>query len=113
MNSGLVFGWKDEKQKARYYNLLLSGNDLLLERNGFAETDQRRFRHLTDAVPFPVQPGQPVSLDINVTEDTIRVYSDGSLLMAHERPQGATGRVGLRPWRSKMDCLKFKVSADG
>jgi hypothetical protein len=79
MNSGLVFGWKDEKQKARYYNLLLSGNDLLLERNGFAETDQRRSRHLTDAVPFAVQPGQPVSLDINVTEATIRVYSDGAL----------------------------------
>jgi hypothetical protein len=110
MNSGLIFGWKDEKQRPRYYNVLLSGKDILLERNGFAEVDQRGHRHLTEAVSFRVQPGQSVSLDVNVAGTRVRVYSDGELLIEHELPAEVTGRVGLRPWRSKMDCLKFEVS---
>jgi hypothetical protein len=111
MNAGLIFGWKDEKQTPRYYNVLLTGSDIMLERNGFdTPEDRRRHKHLTKGVPLPIIPNQSVELVLDVDQNGIRVTANGEQVITHERPTGVVGRVGLRPWRSQMECTKFVIS---
>jgi hypothetical protein len=42
MNAGIVFGWKQERAVPRYYNVLLTGSALLIERIGFRGEDDYR-----------------------------------------------------------------------
>jgi hypothetical protein len=111
MNAGIVFGWHEEKQIHRYYHILLTGEAILVERIGFnGGNEHSDFEHITSETPFPIEPRRPVTVNLNVNREQISVSSSGKVLITLPRPTGVTGRVGLRPWRSKMDCLKFSVS---
>lgn len=111
MNAGIVLGWVEEEQVHRYYHVLLTGREMLIERIGFnGGDDYSDFEHLTNRVTFPIELGWPVELRISVDREQLTVCSKGELLLSMDRPPGIVGRVGLRPWRSKLDCLKFNVS---
>lgn len=110
MNSGLVFGWNNEKQRPRYYNVVLSGGDLRLERIGFQPPPARTWEHLTEPKPFHIEAGRSVELMLQVDTEKISVDVNGANVIAFPRPPGVTGRVGLRPWRSQLECTEFLVS---
>ena len=112
MNAGVVFGWNDEKQSPTYFNVLLTGSEILLEQNGFEPESGKQYRHLTQPVPLEIESGEPVDLELTVDDRLIQVMVNGKLAIRFESPTGVIGRVGLRPWRSKLDCLRFLVSTD-
>jgi hypothetical protein len=112
MNAGLLFGWNFDKAKPRYYNVMLTGDEILLERNGFdVPGNKQRYEHLTKAVPFKVEPGKLVRLQVDVTEAIVKITANGKQVIEVERPDGAFGRVGLRAWRSQMECKSFGVES--
>lgn len=113
MNSGIVFGWKSEGQVDRYYNIRISGEDILIEKIGFnGGSVTRDFEHLHDPVPLQIQQGGRYSFSVAINDSLIKVSVNGEEMISHPRETGAYGRVGLRPWRSKMDCTKFVAISD-
>lgn len=113
MNAGILFGWNQEKQNPRYCNLLITGSEILLERVGFqGDTPGRDYEHITDAVPFKIEAATPVNFRVVVRNEEVNVFSGGRKLLSTKRPTGTVGRVGLRPWRSKIDCTGFTVASE-
>ncbi len=108
MNSGIVFGWKSESASYRYHNVLLTGDELLLERVGFKGGSEAE--HITDWCPARIESGKSHAFVLKFNQQEIQVYLDGKHIKTLDRPTGVVGRVGLRPWRSKMDCTRFVVS---
>lgn len=110
MNAGIIFGWKHEKQAPRYYNILLTGSKLLVERIGFHGDEAfRDFEHITDQTSITIESGVPIEFKVSVYLERVEIFANGALIQSLKRPSGAVGRVGMRPWRSKMDCTKFVV----
>ena len=112
-NAGIVFGWNENGDGQRYYNVLMSGSDILLERVGFNDGYEDDYEHITEPVAFPIRSGEIKDIDISVTEETIIVNSGAGRLFKLDRPTGVTGRVGLRPWRSQLVCKEFYVAETG
>jgi hypothetical protein len=117
VNAGIVFGWqssnKSDKSKKfmKYHNILFSGMEILVEvigsRGGDDEFD---FEHLCHGRPFLLTPGREYDLIVNVLISGISVYSDAHLVYEADLDAPAVGRVGLRPWRSRLECSHFQVS---
>lgn len=113
MNAGIVFGWKSEKENPRYYHLMLTGDDLLIERIGFQGGDVfRDYEHFTNKVPFKIQEETEYLLKVDISK-TINVFINDQQILSVDRPTGVVGRVGLRPWRSQMNCMQFNVKKKG
>jgi hypothetical protein len=113
MNSGIVFGWKTEKGTNRYYLILLTGAELLIERIGFnGGVETRDYERITDPIPFRPANEKPNIFEVRVNADKIEVHVNDKYVQSMERPTGVVGRVGLRPWRSKMDCTLFTVTGN-
>ena len=111
MNAGIILGWNSDDSNPRYYNILLSGQRLVLERTGLRGKDDRHeFRHLSDETALCIEEDVAYHFTANVTEKTISVLVNGIPHLTVERPPGIVGRVGLRPWRSQMTCSRFLVS---
>lgn len=111
MNSGIVLGWNSDKSNPRYYNILLTGRQLLLERIGFKGGDAYRdFDHIDNGRNFDVEENKTYSFTISFTGESIDVFLDEHLFYSFRKPRGILGRVGLRPWRSQLDCFHFSVS---
>jgi hypothetical protein len=115
MNAGIVLGWNTRKELVvpYYYNILLTGSDLLMELNGPHASDGRRWQHLTKPVPLPITAEVPLKFRIRVSGQRLSVDVDGKKLIDEPNLAGMTGRVGLRPWRSQLECTKFVVAEDG
>lgn len=112
MNAGIVFGWMTEKTNPRYYHVMFTGAELLLERVGFKGGDvYTDYEHLTEGIPFLVSEGAKHMAKISFAS-TIDISVNNKLLLSIERPTGVYGRVGLRPWRSQMECTQFTVEED-
>ena len=110
MNSGILFGWKEVRGVHRYYNLKLDGQSIQLERVGFnGGTEFADFEHLTSAVPLAIDSNVKSEFEISVHLDELAVAVDGQEQLKLDRPTGVVGRVGLRPWRSQLDCTQFVV----
>lgn len=113
MNSGIILGWKEERGTNRYYNILMSGSEVLIERVGFkGGTETTDYEHVTDPIRFHIESGKVYNFKIIVGMDKLLVTIDEDLVFSLERPTGMVGRVGLRPWRSKLDCLEFIVDTE-
>jgi len=109
MNAGIIFGWNSDKANPRYYNLMLTGEELLLERIGFKGGDVfRDYEHITKGVLLPIEEGIHYKFIIKIGK-TIEAFLDNRKLLSMKRPTGVVGRVGLRPWRSQLECMKFTV----
>ena len=112
MNAGLVFGWTDDKQRPRYYNVVLSGTELRLERIGFEPPPARTWEHLTEPKPCRIESGKPIKLVLRVDVDRMIVSANDERVIDYPRSTGVAGRVGLRPWRSQAECTELVVSHD-
>jgi hypothetical protein len=114
VNAGIIFGWNSDKANPRYYNILLTGKEVLVEKIGFGGGPAGQdYNHVTAPYPFVMQVGKSYSFKVVIDEKSITVYVDGLQLLCMDRPLGVVGRVGLRPWRSQMDCTQFTVRVSG
>ncbi len=112
MNAGILFGWKAEKESHRYYNILLTGSELSVERVGFkGGSEGRDFEHITEPVSLPIESGKSYAFEVKLDANRIEINVNGKCVQSLDRPTGVVGRVGLRPWRSKMDCTMFVAGA--
>ncbi len=112
-NAGLVFGWSEVEAVPHYFHLLLTGKRILLEEVGSRGSDEYvDFRHLNEGVPFEVLDGQELSLTVRV-QHRIDVWANNRPVYSVQRPSRLIGRVGLRPWRSRMECTYFEVCSMG
>lgn len=110
MNAGIVFGFKAEGEVNRYYNILLTGTELLVERVGFKGGNEGRdWEHVTEPVPLLIESGKSYAFDVQVTADRIEINVNDRHLQSLERRTGVVGRLGLRPWRSQVECTGFIV----
>jgi hypothetical protein len=112
MNAGILFGWQYEREQPRYLNILLTGESVMIERCGFgAGRDKGGSNKLTKPVPLAIVSGEPKRFRIQIDDETVRISANGSDLLSAPRPKGAVGRVGIRPWRSKVDIKSFVVES--
>lgn len=110
-NAGIVLGWQERNKGHRYYNLLFTGNRLLLEAIGFSGSDDYRdFEHLNDGVSLIIDEKQTYDVGVSVTDSALDVFIDNQLKYSVATPPDLVGRVGLRPWRAKIRCSKFLIS---
>jgi len=110
VNAGIVFGWRSVGDVRRYYNLMFTGTQLLLElvgaRGGPVFQD---FQHIDEGVPFVLESGHYYNLDLSVDKRTLIVKIDGKVTYSIAFSEEPVGRVGLRPWRSRIESERFEV----
>lgn len=112
MNAGIIFGWQYDRAEPRYLNLLLTGESMLIERCGLGgERETRDLNKLTEPMPLAIPAGEPVRLVVAIDDLTVSVSANGQAVLQAARPQGVVGRVGIRPWRSKVDITSFVVES--
>lgn len=111
MNAGLILGWDTASGVQSYYNILLTGDALLLERiTSPLPATASGFQHLSVPVPFTVEPNTSHEFTVSVGLAEISLFADGRELLRAPKPDGIYGRVGLRPWRSNVECTRFEVA---
>ncbi len=114
INAGIVLGWTTPKDVCRYYNLLMTGDQLLLELiggRGFGEYSD--FQHLDEGVPFVFKEGIDYRFSLDVKDQVMKVKIRSELGLVNYQvslPEPINGRVGLRPWRCRLHCAEFVVS---
>lgn len=110
VNTGLMFGWNTDARHPRYYNILLSGKDLLLERVGYvSETHPNKAEHLTAPIPFPLANGQTYTFRAVICKAKIQLYIDSKLVLETIGLEYFEGRVGIRAWRCQVTCKRFAI----
>jgi hypothetical protein len=113
VNAGIVFGWRVLEGARQYHHLMFTGSRVVLERIGSRGGDEFDYHHLDDGVPFVLEVDRVYELVIHMTPETLEVRCGGSPLYAVRLPeQVPPGRIGLRPWRSRVLCERFEASRD-
>lgn len=109
-NAGIILGWTKGDEASKYYNLLLTGNKIILELVGatFGD-DYREFIHLNSGAPFSLIEGVEYNFTIKISTSSIDVFIDDVFTYSVRTPEDIEGKVGLRPWRSKIECKYFEV----
>lgn len=111
-NSGIVFGWKDGINNNTYYKLLFSGEDITLEEIGSdGQDDYNDFRQLARSVPFKIEEDRLYQILISITQRNINVFIDEKMIYSAPSPRSLKGRVGIRPWRAKVECDYFEITS--
>ena len=109
-NAGIILGWLSNNDTRRYFNLLFTGEKLLLEGIGLhGGDDYLDFVHFDQGVDFHIEDGREYSFAIQVGKRNIDVFVDNEFIYSIQKPEGFIGRVGLRPWRSKIRCSHFEI----
>jgi hypothetical protein len=105
--------WTTPRGVRRYYNLLLNQERMFLElvggHGGDAYSD---YQHLDDGIPFALMEGTTYAISVAIGERRLaaRVMSpNGHWCYSAALPEDLLGRVGLRPWRSRVECEKFVI----
>lgn len=116
INAGIILGWTTPHNVRRYYNLLMTGDRLLLElvggRGGDAYMD---FKHIDEGVEFNLQADTEYTFSIKAQKHDLQVTVRGGNQMIDyktELPEHLQGRIGMRPWRSTMLCTQFNVISE-
>ncbi len=113
VNAGIVLGWTIFKNVRRYYNLLLTGKRLLLELvGGRGGGEYEDFFHINEGVPFALRENHEYTFSITASPGLLKVSAHGNNKpTVYEVPlaEPLKGRVGMRPWRSRMVCSQFDV----
>jgi len=74
--------------------------------------DYRDFVHLDVGTSFSITDNQEFDFTIKISKSKIDVFVDDELKYSVKRPDELTGKVGLRPWRSKIECSYFEIVED-
>jgi hypothetical protein len=113
INAGIVLGWTTPCNVRRYFDLVMTGDRLLLElvggRGGDAYGD---YRHINDGVEFRLLEDVPYTFRITAQAMQLHVTvmtDHGCVEYSTELPEPLVGRVGIRPWRSTLVCSQFDV----
>jgi hypothetical protein len=113
VNAGIVFGWTTPRGVRRYYNLLLNQERMFIEligdRGGDAYLD---YKHIDDGIPFSLTEGTTYAITVTIEERRLaaRILSPtAQWSYSAALPEDPIGRVGLRPWRSRIECEKFAI----
>ena len=116
INAGIVLGWTTPNNVRRYYNLLFTGERVLLElvggSGGDAYTD---FKHIDDGVAFNLLEDKEYAISLKALGNDLKVNLRGGDQMIDYQtrlPELLQGRVGIRPWRSTMICSQFNVTSE-
>lgn len=109
-NAGIILGWQQDSAHHSYFNILFSGRRILLEAIGFnGGDDYLDAFHLEDGVEFDLEEERLYALTISVSSKAIVVFVDNKKIYFVETPHDLLGRVGIRPWRSRIDCAYLEV----
>ena len=109
-NSGIVLGWIKQNRKRRYYHLLFTGEQILLEGIGIYGGDEYLdFVHLDAGTNFKLSDKKEYEITVNVGFKWIDVFIDNEKIYTIRKPEDMIGRVGIRPWRGNLDCKYFEV----
>ncbi|MFC1890709.1 toll/interleukin-1 receptor domain-containing protein [Thermodesulfobacteriota bacterium] len=110
VNAGLVFGWRSTGNILRYLHVMFSGTDLLLEvignKSGPVHKD---YEHVGNGVPFQLVPGRYYDIEAIVRDSNLTVHIDGVKTYSVRFAVDVKGRVGIRPWRSRIESDMFLV----
>ncbi|MEO5334647.1 MAG: hypothetical protein H7839_21740 [Magnetococcus sp. YQC-5] len=110
-NPGIMFGWVSSDFGHQYYNLLFSGSRLLLERVGFRSGESYMdFSHIDEGVKFQLIDGKEYRVVVQVSVEMVHVFIDNVRRYSIATPSDSIGRVGLRPWRTRLTCSFFEVT---
>jgi hypothetical protein len=111
VNAGIVLGWNASKKKPRYLHLMYTGTRLLLEQVGYSGGDEYYdFHHINEGVNFPITAGRMYEISLSADQNSINVIFNSHKIYSAIPPPGIlTGKVGLRPWRSLIECDLFEV----
>jgi len=112
VNAGIVFGWQTATDNPRYYHIMFTGDELVLEIvGGRGGAEYGDFHHLHNAGPFRIDDATDYSVRVQIRDRVLTAaVDDTTLLEARDLPISAHGRVGLRPWRSQIICSHFTVN---
>lgn len=109
-NSGIVLGWIEQNEKRRYYHVLFTGERILLEGIGIYGGDEYLdFVHFDAGVEFKLNIEQDYEITMNIGAKWIDVFIDNEKIYTVRKPEDMIGRVGIRPWRGKVECKYFEV----
>ena len=110
-NAGFVLGWVNGPAHHSYVNVLMNGKRLLFETVGARGGDSYSdYEHLEDGVPFLLQDKREYDFQLQVSGRRVLVFVDGEFIHNYQLTAVPIGRVGLRPWRARMDVRHFAVS---
>ena len=114
VNAGIVVGWRVPRRARQYHHILFTGTRLLLEHIGSRDGDEYiDYQHIDEGVPFQLEANRPYDLVVHVASTVLQVHCDGREVYFVSLAQSVpAGRVGLRPWRSRMKCERFDVATD-
>ena len=109
-NAGIILGWQKIDGHKLYYNLLFTGEKMVLEGIGlFGADEYTDFVHFDEGVAFVHREGQKYNLAINITATEITVFVNDVFTYAVKKPKDLYGKIGLRPWRSTLRCWYFEI----
>ncbi|WP_158614534.1 MULTISPECIES: toll/interleukin-1 receptor domain-containing protein [Mesorhizobium] len=113
VNAGIVFGWTTPLGVRRYFNLLMNQERLFVEligdRGGDAYLD---YQHLDSGIPFCLTEGATYDIAISIGDRQMAAIiksSKNQWTYTATLPETPIGRIGLRPWRSRVECEKFEI----
>ncbi len=111
VNAGIVFGWQTATENPRYYHIMFTGDKLVLELvGGRGGAEYGDFHHLANAGRFLINDATDYSIRVQLRAGTLTVTVDDiRVLETDQLPISSDGRVGLRPWRSRIICSRFEV----
>jgi hypothetical protein len=110
VNAGIIFGWHSSENIRRYFNLMFSGSRVLLELIGEKGGPVTRdFQHIDEGVPFILKPDHYYNFEIEIRVGKLILSVDGSKAYSTVFEADPTGRVGIRPWRSRIETDRFLV----
>jgi hypothetical protein len=114
VNAGIVLGWTVRGIARSYYHLAFSGTDVFFELIGSNGRDEYvDFRHLSPKVRFKLAIGKTYEFQVRALPDHLELVHEGQEILTVALPFGPlVGRVGLRPWRSTIQCHQFDVAAE-
>lgn len=116
VNAGIVLGWRALGISRKYHHLLLTGERLLIERVGYrGGNEYLDYQHLDAGVPFKLVPGKLYEISVRVQGGgkQVNVACNGADLYSCVM-EGLTesGRIGIRPWRTKVEVQNFDIAKD-
>lgn len=110
-NAGIVIGWQDNLANPRYYNFLFTGKQLILELVGGEREDAYRdFKHIGLGRNLVIKKNEKYEFVIRVSKKTIDIFLNDDFFYSIETPINIEGKVGLRPWRTKIICSNFEIN---
>jgi hypothetical protein len=109
--SSFVLGWVNTASGHRYFNLVFTGKRAIFEAIGFNDKpDYLDSWHLYAGIPFSVVEGKTYDFVITISKETIQVFLDGHSFYIISLSKPIYGKVGLRPWRARIECDYYEVS---